>query len=99
MSNIGKTQMINHNLQTPGLSKENICVRCSNKTSDGIIRAFYLSVMQKKTTCRHLIEILDSLRHDITIILFEPYPANEFWIDMLCNFLKMALEERFDTQV
>jgi hypothetical protein len=58
MSNIGKTQIVNNNLQTPGLSKENIYIQCSSKTSDGIIRAFYLSVMQKKQTAKHLVEII-----------------------------------------
>lgn len=58
MSNIGKTQIVNNNLQTPGLSKENIYIQSSSKTSDGIIRAFYLSVMQKKQTAKHLVEII-----------------------------------------
>ena len=49
MSNIGRTQNVNNaNMQTLGLNKENIYIQTSNKTSDGIIRAFYLSAMQKK---------------------------------------------------
>ncbi len=56
MSNIGRTQTVHPtNLQTPGLHKENIYVQSSSKTSEGIIRAFYLSVMQKKATAKHLI--------------------------------------------
>ena len=71
MSNIGRTQQVNPaSLQTPGLHRENIFVQCSSKTSEGIIRAFYLSVMQKKITTRHLIEVLESLRHDITFTVF-----------------------------
>jgi signal recognition particle receptor subunit beta len=77
MSNIGRTQNVNQtNLQTPGLNKENIYIQTSSKTSDGIIRAFYLSAMQKKQTAKHLMEVIESLKHDITTVLFEPYPTN-----------------------
>ena len=77
MSNIGRTQNVNNaNMQTLGLNKENIYIQTSNKTSDGIIRAFYLSAMQKKGTAKHLMDIIESLKHDITTVIFEPYPTN-----------------------
>ena len=77
MSNIGRTERISHtHVQTPGLYRENIYIQCSSRHSDGAIRSFYLSAMQKKSTARHLIDIIDSLRNDTTSIIFEPYPTN-----------------------
>ena len=49
MSNIGRTQQINPTgLQTPGLHRENIYIQCNSRHPDGVIRSFYLSVMQKR---------------------------------------------------
>jgi hypothetical protein len=100
MSNIGQTHRVNQtNLQTPGLYKENIHIQCNSRHPDGVIRAFYLSVMQKRSTCRHLMEIIDSLRNDITTIIFEPYPTNDFWVEMLQNYLKLVHDGHFETQL
>ena len=59
MSNIGRTQPVNNtNLQTPGLYRENIYIQCNSRHPDGVIRSFYLSVMQKRSTSKHLIQII-----------------------------------------
>ena len=100
MSNIGRNQTLNHaSVQTPGLHRENIFIQCNNRHPDGVIRSFYLSVMQKRSTSRPFIEIIESLKNDSTTILFDPYPANEFWVELLCNFLKIAHEGQFETQL
>jgi hypothetical protein len=39
------------------------------------------------------------MRNDQTTIIFEAYPTNEFWVDMLCNFLKAIHQEYYDTQM
>jgi hypothetical protein len=71
MSNIGRTQPVNQtNLQTPGLHQENIYIQCNSRHPDGVIRSFYLSAMQKKSTLTHLIEVIESLKNDITFIIF-----------------------------
>jgi hypothetical protein len=94
MSNIGgRTQTIHPtNLQTPGLARENIFIQCPCIKSEGIIRAFYLSVIQKQFTTNHLINIIESLTNDITMVIYEAYPTNQFWTEMLCNFLKIVRE-------
>lgn len=50
MSNIGRpiNKMSDIHLQTPGLAQENIYIQCNSKKPEGIIRAFYLSILQKK---------------------------------------------------
>jgi hypothetical protein len=35
-------------------------------------------------------QIIDSLKNDITTVIYESYPTNEFWTHMLCNFLKIV---------
>jgi hypothetical protein len=42
---------------------------------------------------------VEELRHDITTVIYEPYPTNEFWTEMLGNFLKIVHEGHFDTQM
>lgn len=32
-------------------------------------------------------------------MIYEPYPTNEFWTEMLSNFLKVVHESHFDTQI
>jgi len=61
MSNIGKTQTIIYNNQprTPTLPKENLYIICDSSKSDGAIRAFYLSLIQKKETTKILMELID----------------------------------------
>jgi len=94
MSNIGgRTQTIHPtNMQTPELPRENIFIQCPSTKAEGVIRAFYLSVMQKQFTTNHLLNIVQSLTNDITMVIFEAYPTNHFWTEMLCNFLKIVRE-------
>lgn len=66
---------------------------------EGVIRAFYLSVLQRKATARLLGRLVEELRHDITTVIYEPYPTNEVWTEMLGNFLKIVHEGHFDTQM
>lgn len=80
MSNIGHTNnAVPTRVQTPGLAKENIFTQVSTRTSEGVIRAFYLSVIQRKSTSNSLAKLIDELRHDITTVIYDPYPTNEFW--------------------
>lgn len=99
MSNIGRTQTINFNMQTPGLPRQNICIQCPANKIEGVIRSFYLSAMQKKSTTLHLMQVIQSLKDDITTIIHEAYPTNQFWTDMLCNFLKLVYDQHFDYQL
>ena len=100
MSNIGRTQHIAQiRLQTPGLARENIFIQCNTRKVDGVIRAFYLSILQRKATAKNLVKLIEELKNDITTIIYEPYPTNEFWTDMLCNFIKIIHEGHFDTQL
>lgn len=39
------------------------------------------------------------MTHDITVVLYEPYPSNGFWTDMLCNFIKCLHDGQFETQI
>ena len=39
------------------------------------------------------------MRDDTTITLYKPYPTNDFWTDMLCNFLNLIHEGHYDTQM
>jgi hypothetical protein len=43
--------------------------------------------------------VIESLKNDIISVIYEPYPNNQFWTEMLCNFLKILHEGEFDTQV
>jgi hypothetical protein len=100
MSNIGQIQTVNHTqLNTPSLKTDNIFVRCSAARPEGIIRAFYLTVMQRKDTSKILSSVIDSLKNDVISVIYELYPTNQFWTDMLCNFLRFVHEGHFDTQL
>ncbi len=79
MSNIGRNNAVPTRLQTPGLARENIFVLCNSRKVEGVIRAFYLSILQRRGTAKQLSRVIDELSHDITAILYEPYPTNEFW--------------------
>lgn len=97
MSNIGQLHTVNPSqLNTPSLKGENVYVRCG-RTAEGTVRAFYLSLLQRKETSQLLGGVVDSLKHDIMAVIYEPYPTNEFWTDLLCNFLKIVHEAHFDT--
>lgn len=98
MSNIGRTNAVPTRVQTPGLARENVFLQCSSRRVEGVIRAFYLSVLQRRGTARQLARLVEELRHDITAVIYEPYPTNEFWTEMLGNFLKIVHEGHFDTQ-
>jgi len=74
-------------------------VQCSAAKSEGVIRAFYLCAMQRQSTTNHLSKLIHSLKNDMTIKIYEAYPTNEFWVEMLNNFLKIVHEEHFDNQM
>ena len=78
MSNIGQTQtvLVQGAAQTPELPKENVYIQCHAGRAEGVMRAFYLSLIQKKETTRTFIGVIESLRHDDTVVLYEPYPTN-----------------------
>ena len=59
MSNIGRTQnIIQTRLQTPGLPREHIFIQCSTRKMEGVFRAFYLSIIQRKITTKILIKLI-----------------------------------------
>jgi hypothetical protein len=58
MSNIGRTNAMPTRLQTPGLPRENIFLQCGSRKVEGVIRAFYLSVLQRRSTARQLVRLL-----------------------------------------
>ena len=95
MSNIGRTGAVVTRLQTPGLARENIFLQCSSQRIEGVVRAFYLSVLQRGSTSKQLTCLLEELRHDITAVIYEPYPTNEFWTEMLVNFIKIVHQGHF----
>lgn len=98
MSNIGPT--INQSFRNTNLQKrQSIYVQCSNLKAEGIIRAFYLSAIQRRQTTSRLSAVIESLKNDIICVIYEPYPNNQFWTQMLSNFLKILHEGEFDTQV
>jgi hypothetical protein len=39
------------------------------------------------------------LTHDITVVLYDPYPTNELWTELLCNFIKILHDGHFETQI
>lgn len=95
MSNIGRTGAAVTRLQTPGLPRENIFLQCSSRRVEGVVRAFYLSVLQRVSTAKQLTCLVEELQHDITTVIYEPYPTNEFWTGMLVNFIKIVHQGHF----
>lgn len=39
------------------------------------------------------------MTHDITVVLYDPYPTNELWTELLCNFIKILHDGHFETQI
>lgn len=76
MSNIGRTNVNATRQQTPGLARENIYVVCNSKRVEGVIRAFYLAVLQRRSTAKQLSRLIDELRNDITVVVYDSYPTN-----------------------
>jgi hypothetical protein len=70
MSNIGRTNANPTRQQTPGLARENIYVVCNSKRVEGVIRAFYLAVLQRRSSAKQLSRLVDELRNDITVVVY-----------------------------
>ncbi len=67
MSNIGRQPFAL--ALTPGLKRERLQVEVP-VSADGCLRAFYLSVLQKRESTEKLMEVIDSLKFDPTAVLY-----------------------------